>query len=420
MKQLLLPLALILALSGVVVREGALRNRIEELSLKPEVDPRLVDELRSHVAELESALEATREELRKAPRAGEVEELEWRFACLESELGATGREVQSYSARLSDWESQWSGHEPTQLDQRLGELRRVLELRGLELDELAAQAAQVAAEDRQRIEELDRSLLSLTERDMGRMWHDLVGPVVQLAGESTVGSGVLLESTPIAGSEAWKTNLLTSWHVVRDIYGRRIASTCRSRSRIYLEDGSTKTENAVLLAYDVDLDLALLELEMAERVLYGARLPSRARLSGVKVFDSVYAVGCPLGNDPIPTAGEIASINHDVDGASYWMISAPTYIGNSGGGIFDAHTHELLGIFSKIYTHGSAALDDRAAHGPGDADAGDLLLVREHRLPGARAGRRAAAGGGRGSGALDGPGLSAAERVSWARHRSAR
>jgi hypothetical protein len=35
------------------------------------------------------------------------------------------------------------------------------------------------------------------------------------------------------------------------------------------------------------------------------------------------------------------------------MINAPTYIGNSGGGIFDSRTHELLGIFSKIYTHGS-------------------------------------------------------------------
>ena len=35
------------------------------------------------------------------------------------------------------------------------------------------------------------------------------------------------------------------------------------------------------------------------------------------------------------------------------MISAPTYIGNSGGGIFDAETHHLIGIFSKIYTHGS-------------------------------------------------------------------
>ena len=35
------------------------------------------------------------------------------------------------------------------------------------------------------------------------------------------------------------------------------------------------------------------------------------------------------------------------------MISAPTYIGNSGGGIFHASTDELIGIFSKIYTHGT-------------------------------------------------------------------
>jgi hypothetical protein len=67
----------------------------------------------------------------------------------------------------------------------------------------------------------------------------------------------------------------------------------------------------------------------------------------------VYAVGCPLGNDPIPTFGEIADTHHVVDGGHYWMISAPTYIGNSGGGVFDADTHELLGIFTKIYTHGT-------------------------------------------------------------------
>jgi hypothetical protein len=35
------------------------------------------------------------------------------------------------------------------------------------------------------------------------------------------------------------------------------------------------------------------------------------------------------------------------------MLSAPTYIGNSGGGIFDAKSHQLIGVFSKIYTHGN-------------------------------------------------------------------
>ena len=72
-----------------------------------------------------------------------------------------------------------------------------------------------------------------------------------------------------------------------------------------------------------------------------------------KVFAPIYAAGCPLGNDPIPTRGEIASVHHEVDGTDYWMISAPTYIGNSGGGVYDEATHELLGIFSKIYTHGN-------------------------------------------------------------------
>ncbi len=38
---------------------------------------------------------------------------------------------------------------------------------------------------------------------------------------------------------------------------------------------------------------------------------------------------------------------------SSYPLSAPTYIGNSGGGIFDAETHELLALFTKIYTHGT-------------------------------------------------------------------
>jgi hypothetical protein len=99
--------------------------------------------------------------------------------------------------------------------------------------------------------------------------------------------------------------------------------------------------------------LALLELDTKEHMPFGAQLATRAQLSAMHTFDGVYAVGCPLGNDPIPTTGELASTHHEVDGSKYWMISAPTYIGNSGGGIYCAKSHALFGIFSKIYTHGS-------------------------------------------------------------------
>jgi len=100
-------------------------------------------------------------------------------------------------------------------------------------------------------------------------------------------------------------------------------------------------------------NVALLKLNTKRQIDCGAKLASRSRLNRVRTFDRIYAVGCPLGNEPIPTFGEIADTQHVVDGSSYWMISAPTYIGNSGGGIFDAQTHELLGIFDKIYTHGT-------------------------------------------------------------------
>jgi hypothetical protein len=184
------------------------------------------------------------------------------------------------------------------------------------------------------------------------MWRELVGPVVQLAGESSVGSGVLLrsEARPEGG---YRTPILTAWHVVRDIQGDPPELALPVPVQIYREDGTTRREQAKLLAHDPKLDAALLELVTSDELEFGAQLAPRSRLTQARIFDTVVAVGCPLGNDPIPTRGEIATCNHEVDGEHYWMINAPTYIGNSGGGIFDAESHELLGLFSKIYTHGS-------------------------------------------------------------------
>jgi S1-C subfamily serine protease len=247
----------------------------------------------------------------------------------------------------------WNGQQPDAFQKELGELRENLENRSRTLGEMAEAAARVAEEDRVRIVNLDRTLSPLAEpRDTARMWTDLVGPIVQLAGDTTVGSGVLLASRP-AGEGKWRTHVLTAWHVVRDIYGSPDNTAAPVPVKLYLPDGSSKNETAHLVAHDVELDLALLAMDSDELVPFGARLATRTHLADVRIFDPIYAVGCPLGNDPIPTAGEIASTHHEVDGGHYWMISAPTYVGNSGGGIFDARTHELLGIFSKIYTHGA-------------------------------------------------------------------
>jgi len=192
------------------------------------------------------------------------------------------------------------------------------------------------------------------EAEVHHRWRRIVGPTVQLAGETTVGSGVVLQSTPLAEGEGYQTLLVTAWHVVRDILADKLDPLDQSVPvTIYLEGGGTQTRTAHLIGNNALIDAALLELDGTEPVANGATLASRSYLASRCIFHTIYAVGCPLGNDPIPTRGEISDLDHFIEGSSYWMISAPTYIGNSGGGIYDGATNHLMGLFSKIYTHGN-------------------------------------------------------------------
>lgn len=213
-----------------------------------------------------------------------------------------------------------------------------------------------------------RNLVETTREDLGKIaetlhpreaevahrWRRIVGPTVQLSGATTVGSGVVLQSTERADGQGHETLVLTAWHVVRDILADKVDPLDQSIPvTLYLEDGNTLHRTAKLLGKNSIIDAALLRLDGSEPVANGATLASRSFLESRRIFHSIYAVGCPLGNDPIPTRGEIADLDHYIDGSTYWMISAPTYIGNSGGGIYDGSSNHLMGLFSKIYTHGN-------------------------------------------------------------------
>ena len=55
----------------------------------------------------------------------------------------------------------------------------------------------------------------------------------------------------------------------------------------------------------------------------------------------------------MPTAGMISSLTktlRDKAGVEhhYWMMTAPTIFGNSGGAIFDGTSYELIGVLSRI------------------------------------------------------------------------
>ncbi|MCA8978929.1 MAG: trypsin-like peptidase domain-containing protein [Planctomycetes bacterium] len=300
------------------------------------------------VAELEQRLEDSQvevERLRKRQaRMAELgvvlEDLECRLAETRSQLLADQQRTLTEASLREDVEAR--------LDERIAALNEGIESRWSDLQEAVFETQSLAEAASGRVSEVQER----EEPDRSRMWAELMGPTVQLAGESTVGSGVLLRSREQADG-TYRTHLLTAWHVVRDILSDADGLERPIPVSLYAPHGEPTHDTATLLEFDPTLDVALLVMNSDKAYTYGASLPNFERLEKAGVFDPIYAVGCPLGNDPIPTYGEVADTEHKVGDEAYWMISAPTYIGNSGGGIFDARTHELLGIFSKIYTHGN-------------------------------------------------------------------
>jgi S1-C subfamily serine protease len=190
-------------------------------------------------------------------------------------------------------------------------------------------------------------------RDPDQLTRSMLLPTVQLNGDDTVGSGTIVFSGRNArAADAVETYALTSYHVVRNI----LADTPRAAGEgfdvtIYLP-GERFVVKGRMVASQPKIDAALVRLATDRELPFVADVLSRAAIDAVKVWDPVCAVGCPLGNDPVPSHGEVSSLKNELNGANYWMVNAPTYFGNSGGGIYRADTHELIGVFSKIYTHG--------------------------------------------------------------------
>ena len=338
---------LLLTLTGVT-RLSDLGQRMSALELNEESLP-------EHLRELALELECTSAELERVRgQLVAVEESQQsKEAGLRSRLDTIATEVERSQEEiliaLSDQDSQIRALESIRQSLESTDLERHVREAKLDADQRLSQLGS-------RLQELQGDLLNISgsmQRDVDRLWEELVAPTVQLAGVSTVGSGVLLRSRETEREGQYETLLITAWHVVRDIIAESGETRPPIPVAIHHEDGLIQRETATLLENEVGLDVALLRLDTSEFIEHGAVLATRHRLEQVRTFERIYAVGCPLGNDPIPTPGEVAHPRHSVDGSTYWMISAPTYIGNSGGPIFDAETFELLGIFSKIYTHGS-------------------------------------------------------------------
>ncbi len=383
MQRLFIPLAIVLVVGSMgVIRVNTMERNLEKLNRSSHEVPERIQEMRSEMnlatvrwSEALTQLETEVQELRteKATVQGSLERaLQEATLSLENERDRI-EELQHVLARLNldqRLESIESGVQEnvTGLTEAMTSTRNLVETTRLDLDRIASE-------------------MNPIESQVDHRWNRIVGPTVQLAGDSTVGSGIVLQSTLLEDGSGYETLLVTAWHVVRDILADKLdPEDIAVPVTIYLEDGSTEHHTATLIGKNATIDAALLVLIDDLEVPNGATLASRSYLESRRIFHNIYAVGCPLGNDPIPTSGEIADLDHKIDGARYWMISAPTYIGNSGGGIYDGSSNHLMGVFSKIYTHGNlrpTIVPHMGLVVPMDEiynwlEAGDLATVEDH------------------------------------------
>ncbi len=182
----------------------------------------------------------------------------------------------------------------------------------------------------------------------------MIYPVVQLRGNGTVGSGVVVSCQRV-DETTWETWIVTAYHVVEEVRDFASEEVVIREIRFFdpqLGRLSTEVHHGFEIANLPDTDLSLVRIDRKSPWNYIADAATESACDDLEVFDGVYAVGCPLGNQPLPTYGEISSQYKPVGEEVFWMVSAPTFFGNSGGGIFLAGDGRLVGISSMIYTYG--------------------------------------------------------------------
>lgn len=245
-------------------------------------------------------------------------------------LRQSEEELHQTRAQLEDLRRQSARRENPIVEERLRslekEMRQGERLHRLTMDE---------------IEDVRRAL----SRDTDSLSKNVLLPSVQIGARGSVGGGTLIQSRETKPGE-FATYAVTAFHVVQ----KAVKDTVEVR--IYEANGAlAETVEADIVAYDEKKDVVLLQLRSKRKYTNLARLARRDALREITVFTPIYAVGCPLGHDPLPSPGEISTLHKEVNGEKFWMMNAPTIFGNSGGGIFHRESHELVGISAMICTY---------------------------------------------------------------------
>ncbi len=111
--------------------------------------------------------------------------------------------------------------------------------------------------------------------------------------------------------------------------------------------GATSIE-ADIVAYDKEEDLALLKLRGDDPAKAVVKMYPKGQENKLRIGMPTIALGAALLEPPVLTAGRLSQFGREIDNREFWMQTAPTIFGNSGGAVFLEDTEQFIGVPARV------------------------------------------------------------------------
>ena len=196
-------------------------------------------------------------------------------------------------------------------------------------------------------------------------------PTVRVRTKKAGGSGTVVYSEK-CNDEVY-TYVITNHHVISDsvhlekkwdpVLKRKVDKEILDTVNVEFFRYNNYSHTVGSFAVDADIvayseveggqDWALLRVRDKENLAdYVANMFPLKDLDNIHIFDETYAVGASLGHPPVASNGMITYMDDEIEHYKYWMSSAPTIFGNSGGAVYrwsgNRKQYEYIGIPSRI------------------------------------------------------------------------
>jgi len=208
--------------------------------------------------------------------------------------------------------------------------------------------------------------------------RELLLPNVRVRSGNAGGSGTVLYSQP-NGNGGYSTYILTNHHVVENNIEVQKKWSPLLKKKVDVDIlGTVETHffkwqyssraigateiSADIMTYDVEEDLALLKIRDEDAAPAVAKMFKRGEEKNLRLGQELLAIGAGMGEAPVITHGILSQFGREIDNREFWLSTAPTIFGNSGGAVYLAETNEFLGVPARIAVIASFFGSDAITH----------------------------------------------------------